>query len=225
MAAREAMNAWEKGAVLEEAQRSARDGSVPVIHYVVGDPSDGSNTIAGCYLVYVRLGGFMLAIPNSEDVQASIAQLADLGEGEPAFTTSEVEVESTRQRSLGAVTMGLVDLPWELVGYFSKPAAPRNVLPRGAQVIQLKVNRSIARPVRASLLEAADAWIGSAGMEADTAQEYLTGEEWLDSPAHAQDQLDPASAPDGSASPAVVQNLLARIAELEAQVTPSTLRL
>ena len=92
-------------------------------------------------------------------------------------------------------------------------------------MIQLKVNRSIARPVRASLLEAADAWIGSAGMEADTAQEYLTGEEWLDSPAHAQDQLDPASAPDGSASPAVVQNLLARIAELEAQVTPSTLRL
>ena len=218
MAAREAMNAWEKEAVLEEAQRSARDGSVPVIHYVVGDPSDGSNTIAVCYLVYVRLGGFMLAIPNSEEVQTSIAQLADLGEGEPAFTTSEVEVESSRQRALGSATVGLVDLPWELVGYFSKPAASRNALPRGVQVIQLKVNRSIARPVRASLLEAADAWIGSAVMEADTAQEYLTGEEWLDSPDNAQDQPDPPSAPDGTASPAVVQNLLARIAELEAQL-------
>ena len=212
MAARTALVSLDQSAVSELARRAAMDGTVPIVHYVLdGSIGSAQSTIAVCHLIYTRLGGFMLSIPDMDQIQDSMANLGEAGGPQAIFGRADVEMVSTRGRDLGTLPVRLVDVPWELVDHFSRPGNARGQLPRGATVLQSKVQTTIALPVRESLLAGADHWVGSAEMAEDTAQEYLTGEELIEE----ADPLDPPEEGE-PVSAEVVQNLLNRIAELEA---------
>lgn len=169
------MMPWTEASVRDAARAAAARESVPVIHHVLGSSSGSANpTIAVCHLVYTRPGGFMLSIPNFRDVRDSILRL-DAAGVEPAFFVTAVDAVSTRGRELGSLEVGLVDLPWAVIDHFSYSDQPRGALPRGANVVQTKKDRTVAIPVRQSLLEAADAWVTSM-MDPDRARDYMTGE-------------------------------------------------
>lgn len=147
----------------------------------------------------------MLAIPNSTELQESIVKLGEESSVEPMLFAVEVDIETLRGDGAGQHEMVLVDLPWVVADHFSVPTNSRGTLPRGSVVIQLKVGGKICRPVKASVFTAANHWI-STGLDEDTAQDYLTGEEMHDAEGH------------GSQDEGYVQQLLTRIGELEARL-------
>ena len=170
------------------------------------------------FLVYVRQGGFMVILPVSSFAEEALQSFAAIAEVDaPAFHEVAVELETARGRPLGSGEAVLVDLPWALVGYFSPGSAAK-----GAQLgrcIRFEQGGEIARPSRASVVDAADQWIGS-NMPEEQAQDYLTGEE-LESAAELIPEVAARGSPSvrGSGEPSPdVQAMLARIAELEKQL-------
>lgn len=125
----------------------------------------------------LRLRGFMLAVPNSEVLQDAILQL-ELGEVAPAFHPVSVEVLTARGKSLQIGEIFLVDLPWSAAPFFCQPITKRGFF-RDAEFVQVAVGDKVGKPSKEQVFAAAEAWI-AAGMDEDTAQEYMTGDEALD---------------------------------------------
>ena len=202
------MKAVDRAAITALAQRSASEGVLATVNFVLAGASGSANpTIAVCFVVYVRQGGFMLVIPNSAEVQENIVKLGQKASVEPMLFPVEVDIETVRGDGVGQHELVLVDLPWGAADQFSVPTNSRGTLPRGANVIQIKVGGRICRPSKASVFSAANTWI-STGLDEDTAHDYLTGEELADGePVVSQDE-------------GYVQQLLTRIGELEARLNP-----
>lgn len=200
------MKPVDKAGITALAQRNTSERALATVNFVLaGASGSGNPTIAVCFVVYVRQGGFMLAIPNSTELQESIVKLGEESSVEPMLFAVEVDIETLRGDGAGQHEMVLVDLPWVVADHFSVPTNSRGTLPRGAVVIQLKVGGKICRPVKTSVFTAANHWI-STGLDEDTAQDYLTGEEMHDTEGH------------GSQDEGYVQQLLTRISELEARL-------
>lgn len=52
------------------AQKSSTSRALSPVHFVLSEASGSANpTLAVCFVVYVRQGGFMLALPNSQQLQ------------------------------------------------------------------------------------------------------------------------------------------------------------
>ena len=165
---------------------------------------DGGTDLVLCYLIFVRAGGMMLAIPKSDFVHATIQDSEASSEGAPEFSTVVVDMESSRGRRLGSSEVELVDLPWAFAPMFL--VSSKIGLLRGGSYIGFEIEGQPVRPVRDSLQDLATSWIAGT-MEEDTAQEYLTGEEVPPSPT----PPDEAQATQA----AVLESQQARIAELE----------
>ena len=168
------------GPLSEEAIRglveaaNAPGSSLPQVHLVIeGEPI----LRALCSLVRVRAGGFMVAVPLTPEVEAFFLE-EDVDEQDRQFGLSQqvVEFETTRGRSLGAELLLLVDVPWDRASLFSRVSTLRGDAARA--LVRFSVNGTVARPVQASLLDAAAAWITSQ-MDEDTAGEYATADEAL----------------------------------------------
>ena len=181
------------------------------IHFVIEPTEEGANpVVAVCSAVYVRHGGFMLAIPNTDFLQEALMGLS-LGDDVPAFRAVSVEVLTSRGKSLGVTDMLLVDLPWTAASAFRQPVNFRAAKFKDADQIRPEVNGQAGRPSRDQILAAADAWVGS-GMDEDTAQEYL--EEAPD-----QQFSEPYAPSEPRPAPADYQQLVKRVAELESRLT------
>ncbi len=205
------MKTADRAVITALAQRSASEGALATVNFVLAGASGSANpSIAVCFVVYVRQGGFMLAIPNSAELQENIVKLGQESSVEPMLFPVNVDIETVRGDGAGESEMVLVDLPWGLADQFSVPTNSRGTLPRGAVVIQIKVGGRICRPAKASVFNAANSWI-STGLDEDTAQDYLTGEELVEGePGVSQDE-------------GYVQQLLTRIGELEARLNQPAL--
>ena len=134
---------------------------------------DGTLVRVAAFLVKVRSGGFMVALPDLPDVVAFLQdQELELGlEAGAAACVVEVKLENTRGRLLGRASCLLVDLVWELAALFMR-ASPL----RAASLVELRkfvVGEQTGRPRRASVLEAAEGWIHET-MDEDTAADYVT---------------------------------------------------
>jgi hypothetical protein len=199
---------------LEKLSAAASPGKfLSQIHFVIEPTEEGANpVVAVCSVVYVRHGGFMLAIPNSDFLQEALMGLS-LGDDVPAFRAVSVEVLTSRGKSLGVTDMLLVDLPWTAASAFCQPVSFRGAKFKDADQIRPEVNGQAGRPSRDQILAAADAWVGS-GMDEDTAQEYLTGEEAPD-----QQFSEPYAPSEPRPAPADYQQLVKRVAELESRLT------
>eukprot|EP00438_Fugacium_kawagutii_P009656 Skav215005 [mRNA] locus=scaffold508:1257711:1259189:- [translate_table: standard] len=164
---------------------------------------------AEAYLLRIRGGGFMVALPAAEGVEEFVGR-ASSEEGEQLMLpfTADVDMETNRGRQLGATTVLLVDAGWQAVSFFQKAAALRGDHAR--QLLRFEVGGSFCRPVRTSILAAAEAWI-SENMDSDTAVEYGTAEEFEDG-----DPLEPEVAEPEEQD--VLKKLMEKMAVLEQAV-------
>ena len=220
MAARGAAVRLDQRTLQDLANKSASEKFLSPVHFLLVEPSSGvSATLAVCHVVYVRPGGFMLAIPNSIDLQDALRALESTANAHAAFHAGQVEVLTQRGRSLGVGDIILVDLPWESAEDFVKPVKIGSGQFRDAELLQVTVNGSPGRPSKEQTQQLADAWIGGEDMDEDTAQEYLTGEDLgPDEPFGAAGGQGTGIAEGSDGGSAEKRALLARIAVLESQL-------
>ena len=183
---------------------------LPEIHLALPH-GPGEHTTLSCRLMYVRLNGFMLIIPNHSDVpHVAIEALKEPGsEEQPLFQPGACLLETQRGRELTEEPVQLVNLTWTYVGHFTLPHFGQHAVPRD-QVLGFMPGDSTCRPRLAEAQGLAADWLVS--MDATTAQEYLTGEEFMDE----GEDVDPPPAPEPE--PQLVSQLQARIAELETRL-------
>ena len=184
----------------------------------------GGEDLASGVLLYLRAGGFMLGVPAEEVVHDTLLAMAiGAGAEEPVFGSGQVQMESSQGRRLGTSLVELVDLPWALVQQFS--VLPRLGGLRGPGVLQFTCGGASARPIAHALAQLADAWIQNGELAEDTAQEYMTAEDWegeIDGEELGEEELfpqdEPAAPREGGAAAAATAKLQGRIRELERQL-------
>eukprot|EP00913_Durusdinium_trenchii_P028841 g27043.t1 len=174
----------------------------------VSSRESGTLLRASGYVIRLRPGGFMVALPDTAEVASFLQDLEAEGGGEPgvALHSVEVDMETVRGRFLGASPCLLADVVWDLSHHFGR-ATPL----RAASVVELQKfawGEQACRPRRASLEAAADNWIHDA-MDEDTAADYVTGAE-----AELIAEEVPEAEPDTQEVIAAMQR---RIEELEAR--------
>ena len=164
---------------MQAVERSTSGRTLPSLHAFLTDLGgvEGQHPSVQCYAVYVREGGFMVVFPNNEDVRVAVQSLDRLDAAEePAFFEGEVVAENMRGKSGESMPVLLVDLPWAMVGFFAFSTGVKGNLAKQV-VFPFGSGDGKYRPSRLSTFSLADEWISQGGMDEDTAQDYLTGEE------------------------------------------------
>ena len=140
---------------------------------------EGSVNRLACYVVYVRPGGFMVAVADTDFVRSffSALELPD-GVEEPATHAGTVPLVLPRRGRVEGAPVLLVDLPWAALGHFSRGPLPRSAAAR-TRILQPSHQDAVGRPSTAETRSLADQWIAEV-MDDDTAAEYQTGAEGLD---------------------------------------------
>ena len=203
----------DQGALQALVDSAAQARNLPALHLPFSPPAEEAGAIAVCYALRYRPNEFMVLAPNHPDVQ--LALVADqLDEDPPMFHKSQVSLENTRGRVLGATEVLLVDMSWSYVHLFSPAAAFRGPVASRPPLVHIQMGDQLGRPTKATALEAASRWIGE--MDQETAQDYATAEEGVE---EAFDSADPNldGEPMGAASEATIAAPLRRIEELEAR--------
>ena len=182
---------------------AASTGPLPGIYLVRPSRPDGVGQRALSYLAKLRPGGFMVALPDIEEVVQSVRDLEDeVNEAFVAVYPSEVELETVRGRRLGLGSCILADFSWSLVGHPLRSAS-------AFEVLRFALEGTACRPRRSSVAAAADAWIHEV-MDDDTAADYVTGESEHQPAAGEELELDANGGGEDE-----VSELRRRIAELE----------
>lgn len=194
---------------LSEEEIRSLDGAasgrayLPTIHLQPCGADGAVLMRAAAYLLRVRAGGFMVAVPDYEEVTALLSGLLEVEVLELASYPCEVELETTRGRRLGASLAFLVDVLWACVGLFCKVLRGQ----AGAEVMRFKFNDEVGRPRKASILQLADVWICEV-MDEGTAEDYITGEDAEQEPVAESAALDPS---------AELMQLRQKVAEMESR--------
>lgn len=200
------------------------DRALPCILAILPDDVGGDqfNRIA-CYVVYVRPGGFMIAVADTELVRTFFGSL-ELPEGaeEPATQGGTVPLVLPRRGRVDGASILLVDLPWAALVHFIRGPLPRGAGAR-ARVLQPHVEESLGRPATAETRSVADQWVAEV-MDEDTAAEYQTGMEGIDGLPLDQDDLETmepqqANGPPGLGPDSEVTLLRRRLEHLERQLS------
>lgn len=209
--------ALTEDSVRQLVESSSGSRNLPRVFLPLEEDGDGLELVVG-YLVYVRNGGFMLVLPSNAVVGQTLDSLSsEQGVALPAHFSGECAVETLRSRSMGDTSVQLVDLPWDFVSHLV--TINRLSTAMKGKLLNFVVDGTEVRPLRDSVHELANQWIESA--ELATAQEYVTGEEFVDElPTGGEEARIAQSAPSFAedAPDAVHRRLLERIAELEAAV-------
>ena len=161
------------------------------------------------HLVRCRASGFMVLLPALEKVLAILEQLVD-GDGDSLVVQKEVDapLEDARGRRFGSGQMVLVDMPAECAAHFVRTPALRGNAAAG--LLRMMAQNSIARPSMRGAHQAAEVWISELAEADEFLLEYFTAGE----PEMHAEVPSPAQS---NVSPEVVQQLQARIAQLESQ--------
>lgn len=146
--------------------------NLPTIVLPSGSGSSASvDSVCLVYVVYLRAGGFMIAVPNHPEVHACLVGLElELGLDGAVFYMGQLPVFTNRGNSLGSADVELVDLPWGAASAFFPVSSTKSKF-RGSNVIQFTVGVKVGVLSKESVLGLADAWIASE-MEPATAGEY-----------------------------------------------------
>ena len=166
---------------------------------------EGAEVRVLAHLVRCRASGFMVLLPALEEVLAILEQLVD-GDGDSLVVQKEVDVplEDARGRRFGSGQMVLVDMPAECAAHFVRTPALRGNAAAG--LLRMMAQNSIARPSMRGAHQAAELWISELAEADEVLLEHFTAEEG-----------EAASPVQSNVSPEVVQQLQARIAQLETQ--------
>ena len=196
----------ESALELATSSANSKGLAIVVLPFSGGEEGDVQTRFAMGHMVYSRAGGFLLIFPAEEELRDVLLALEPPeGSDAPAIFACEVDMETPRGRPLGTAQGYLVDIPNELIGKFCSAPTARGRGLGPTNTIQFIVDDAMARPVKASAFTKADGWIAGE-MDHDTAQDYLTGEEYPE-----LEEVQPGSTVD-------VQALQQRIQELEGLV-------
>ena len=161
-------------------------GALPGILLVLPQRADGMGVRVAGHLVKIRAGGFLVVLPNVEEVDAFLRELSgEEGADGAIIHLAELELETTRGRPLGAGSCLLFDLTWEMAKWFMRVSVLRST--STYEVIRFTHNEVACRPRRSSVEAVANAWIAET-MDSDTAGEYLTAEEAEIIPDHPEEE-------------------------------------
>jgi len=141
------------------------------------EDEEGKTVVASCYVLMVRSGGFMVVVPSLDRVQEALSFSAEESDCTVLFHPVQISLMTTRGRALGEADALLVDLPWQMVSEFVRHTAPRGAYARLFLILGFSVGATLGKPVAESCLEAAQCWIAG-DLDADTAQDYATAEEF-----------------------------------------------
>lgn len=202
--------------MIEELSAGISDRALPAVLLRLAEAPDGSPRWGLCYLVRCRANGFMLLLPDSEEIRQAMQQMVE-APVEFFFHAGVINVLSARGKAVGETAVELADLPWTAAGYFIKQGALRGAILRQSAILGLEFGNERVRPQPASVQMLADEWIVHA-MDDEAAQEYATAAE-EDMHADGEEDAKPVD-PSGSAAaqPESPEELRKRIKELEAQV-------
>lgn len=154
------MRMLSRETALELVEASANSkGLAMVVLLCFSEEEDGAISlfIVG-HMMYSRAGGFLLVLPSADEVRAALVGLepTDGAEG-PAVHECEVDMETPRGRQLGTSQALLVDIPSELISGFCSSATARGRGLSAQNTLQFMVEGAMARPIKASVIAAADA--------------------------------------------------------------------
>ena len=177
-------------------------GNITVPTTVLVGSLEGAEVRLLAHLVRCRVSGFMVLLPALEEVFALLEQLVD-GDGHSLVVQKGVDVplEDARGRRFGSGQMVLVDMPAECAAHFVRTPALRGNAAAG--LLRMMAQNSIARPSMRGAHQAAEFWISELAAD-EVLLEHFTAEEG-----------EAASPVQSNVSPEVVQQLQARIAQLE----------
>lgn len=152
---------------------SGPGGPLPALFLCLPAKEDGTAVRSMAALVRMRSGGFMVALPDSEEVSLFLQSQEDEGSFESAVALYPTEVlwETPRGRALGEGGILLADLVWSLAQLFIRGSPLRAA--SLVEVIRFTYGDQVARPNRGSVEAAADQWIHET-MDEDTAADYVT---------------------------------------------------
>ncbi|CAE7035684.1 unnamed protein product [Symbiodinium sp. CCMP2592] len=183
--------------------------------YLVDDDTNPTVRITA-FLLRRRAGGFMVALPNLEQVSELLATLSlSTPDAQLYSTEAAIACETPRRRPVGDVTLLLADIPWAWLGLFRRGTAMRS---SPLQLLSIMSGSTVVRPVLEAALEAAEVWIASAMGEPELQEsmgEYATAAEQAEHEANKAE--DEGEGPD-----AELARLRAQVAALElaAQTQP-----
>ena len=148
-------------------------GPLPSLFLCLPNREDGMAVRVAAFLIRLRSGGFMVALPDIEEAAHFLqAQETEAGmEAAAALFAANVMMETPRGRALEEASILLADLIWPLATLFMRGSPLR--APSMVEVLKFQVGEQPARPNRGSLETAADQWIHET-MDEDTAADYVT---------------------------------------------------
>ena len=176
-------------------------GPLPSLFLCLPNREDGMAVRVAAFLIRLRSGGFMVALPDIEEAAHFLqAQETEAGmEAAAALFAANVMMETPRGRALEEASILFADLIWPLATLFMRGSPLR--APSMVEALKFQVGEQPARPNRGSLETAADQWIHET-MDEDTAADYVTVDGGL-----VEEEEEP---------PDVVEGLQRRVQELEA---------
>lgn len=150
-------------------------GPLPALFLNLPAREDGTAARSTAILLRLRSGGFMVALPELEEIGTYLREpeTEEAGENAAALYPTSVLLETPRGRALGEGPILLADLVWPLVQLFSR-ASPLRSQAMG-EVFRFTFEDQAARPNRQSLEAMADQWIHET-MDEDTAGDYVTAD-------------------------------------------------
>lgn len=210
MASRGGVKPLQRGDVEDLVEKGSGGRVLQAVHFklTVDPEEDSDTTVAAAHVVFSRSGGFMVVVPQHHAIRSTLDGWSEHGVPlAPGFYECSIAVETARGRVIGEAQAELVDFPWGAASYFWMPSSTK----REVKVLGFEVLGTVGRPSKGAVYEAAEHWIGTGGMDEETAAEYHTGEEL---------ELDQPNGPGQAApiDPEVVAALQARIQELEQMV-------
>ena len=199
----------------EEVRRLAEvaDPQKPLAPAYLADVSEAAAWRAVAFVVRVRTGGFMVALPVDERVSAALENMMGADGSELALVREvELSAETPRRRPVGILRVLLADVGWEALPAFKKAATGRG----GPEMITMQKEGAIVRPTRSSAMEVSEAWIAEV-FDDPALNEYVTANEDQED----GEQEEPPPEIEETPEQAVIR-LQARVRTLEARHQPAT---
>ena len=164
----------------------------PAYLVLASDTDDVPDNYSVAYLLRIRANGFMVAVPDLQQIRSYVEALVN-DEGEPLALTQpeQAQAETVRGRHLGPARVLLVDLPWSGAEHFVKTQALRGIPDRASRVTALTVGSQPGRPMAGDLIDAASRWVEH--LDPDTAQEY-----WASAAEGPEQEADEEEVPEPS---------------------------
>ena len=170
MASTAAGRAITEEEVLKQLRSAAEKGGLANFHFVALSPDGDLQWRSVVFVAKTRTGGLMFICPAAAEVEEFFVLDETF-----AVHPCTVQLESSKGKALGDGSGYLIDAPWEVLTYFRRPLYLRGDPLK--LLIRFTFEGNTCRPSRTSVLEAADTWITEL-MDEDTAQEYVTCEEF-----------------------------------------------